>query len=88
MLKMTFESGRGPVEVEIDDRHYCNGRAYFRKDDMFADVVDGEFTAPMSEVKYRVLLPTPRNVNGEAVLEIRTWRTVARSSVFDATSGT
>lgn len=87
MLKMTFESGRGPIEVEIDDRHFCNGRAYFRKDDMFADVVDGEFTHPAFNLKYRVLLPIPGGFRREAVLETMIWKHVARSAVFDATPG-
>lgn len=84
MLKMTFESGRGPIEVATD----CNGNgeAYFTRDDLIAAVKDGEFTHPMLGIAYRVLMPVRRNA-GRAVLQTQTWRDVSEATVFDATSG-
>ena len=86
MLKMTFESGRGPIEVKITDSHFGNGEAYFRRDDMLATVTNGRFAHPMWGTEYHVMVPYGGG-RREAVLEVRTWREVGRASVFDATPG-
>jgi hypothetical protein len=65
---MTFQTGRGIVEVIVD----CNGNgeAYFRGDDMGADIKMWEFSHPYHGTEYRILT---NYRNDPPILQTRTW---------------
>ncbi len=58
--KVTFYKDGDPLEIVywFDGRNVVMGEAYFRKDDMLADVVDGMFTHPWTGTQFQLTVPS------------------------------
>ena len=81
MERVTFNSGRGVIEVTYrvcEDGYTINGKAYFKSDDMIADLnADGTFVHPYYGTQYKFSTPIKYVKFGQfARLQVQEWRSV------------
>jgi hypothetical protein len=74
---MVFNASFNPVDNKIDvvyakdELGRLTGTAYFRRDDMCALIVDGDFSHPYYGTQYRI-----RIIMGDCLLEVLRWSLV------------
>lgn len=80
MLRWTFATEWGRIEVERGPKCGEHGRAYFAKDDMGAELdAFGTFHHPYHRTEFRFIGGAPWN-DGEALLEVYVPRCVGKAA--------
>lgn len=72
----------GDDRIEITfwvENYIVYGEAYFKKDDLCATIVNGEFQHPFTERKFKLAVSTFGTESHDAVLEEQIWKNVGRN---------
>jgi hypothetical protein len=76
----TFDYENYPIEVTYwhNDQGIVVGEAYFKRDDLGADILDGDFAHPFSGQRYKLHTPSKWTKHKHASLDILQWKMVGQ----------